>query len=264
MIKPDFVSFLKQEYPEGRWPSPFHILEGLEKVKAGKTVNDAAREVKTTPAKIQEFLKSTTPAFKLIGVKPSDLTDQDMQEARLILGQLLIGRAAELAFEDIYASEMRTESDYKLVNVLAGRTGTDYRVLNGKDRPIYRINVKFFGSLFRDSERMVGLISEDCFPLATYKIFSALEKQEQEFLPYFFAVSCVPNLTAVSIQGQLPPDEVAIVAMVSKSARLSGQKRSMEEKVVERVVKRGEKAFVEIFSSVRGTEWRIISARKAY
>lgn len=159
---------------------------------------------------------------------------------------------------------MSTESDYKLVNVLAGRTDTDYRVLNGKDRPIYRINVKFFGSLFLDAERMVGLVPEDCFPLATYKIFSALEKQEQEVLPYFFAVSCVPNLTAVSIQGQLPPDEVAIVAMVSKSDRLSGQKRRMEEKVVERVVNRGEKAFIDVFNSVRATEWRIISARKAH
>lgn len=264
MSGPDFVGFLKQEYPDGSWPPPFHILEGLEKVKAGTPVNEAARDVKTTPAQIKKILTSSTPAFDLIRVSPADLTDDDRKEARLILGQLLIGRAAELAFEDIYATEMKTESDFKLVNVLAGRTGTDYRVLNGKERPIYRINVKFFGSLFRDAERMVGLKPEDCFPLATYKIFSALEKQAQEDLPYFFAVSCVPNVTAVSIQGQLPADEVDIVAMVSKSDRLSGHKRNMEEKVVERVVNARSQAFIDLYNSIRATDWRIISARKAH
>src|SRR5690242_506900 len=109
MSGPDFVSFLKQEYPNGSWPSPFHILEGLEKVKAGTPLNEAARAVKTSPAQIKNILTSKTPAFDLIKVKPADLSDEDRKDARLILGQLLIGRAAELAFEDIYQSEMKTE-----------------------------------------------------------------------------------------------------------------------------------------------------------
>ena len=64
MTGPDFASFLKQEYPEGHWPSPFHILEGLEKVKGGKPINDAAREVRTTPAKFGTFSSRPRPRLK--------------------------------------------------------------------------------------------------------------------------------------------------------------------------------------------------------
>ena len=59
---------------------------------------------------------------------------------------------------------MSTESDYKLVNVLAGQTDTDYRVLNGKDRPIYRINVKFFGSLFLERSEWLAWFLRIAFP----------------------------------------------------------------------------------------------------
>src|SRR5262249_37325964 len=126
MSGPDFVSFLKQEYPNGSWPSPFHVLEGLEKVKSGTPLNEAAKAVKTSPAQLKKILTSTTPAFDLIKVSPADLSEDDRKEARRNLGQLLIGRAGELAFEDIYANEMKAETDFKLVNVLAGRTDTDY------------------------------------------------------------------------------------------------------------------------------------------
>jgi hypothetical protein len=111
---------------------------------------------------------------------------------------------------------------------------------------------------------MVGLDPEDCFPLATYKIFSALQKQMEEDLPYFFAVASVPNLTAVSIQNQLPANEVEIVALVSKSERVTGNKRKMEEKVVERVVSAHGPAFADLYKRIRDTDWHIISARKAH
>jgi hypothetical protein len=43
---------------------------------------------------------------------------------------------------------------------------------------------------------MVSLEPDDWFPLATYKIFGALQKQQKEHLPYIFAIVGVPNLTA--------------------------------------------------------------------
>jgi hypothetical protein len=51
-----------------------------------------------------------------------------------------------------------------------------------------RFNVKFYGRLFDLSQQMVGLQSEDCFPLATYKIFLALQQQDKEHSPYVFAM----------------------------------------------------------------------------
>ena len=49
-------------------------------------------------------------------------------------------------------------------------THTDYRVLNGGGRQVFRLNIKFHGTLFGKAPELVGLDSEDCFPLATYKI----------------------------------------------------------------------------------------------
>jgi hypothetical protein len=84
------------------------------------------------------------------------------------------------------------------------------------------VNIKFFGSTFRRAVEMVGLAPDDCFPLATYKIFGALQKQEKDHLPYIFAIVGVPNLTAASIQDQLPADEIQIVALFSRSDRVAG------------------------------------------
>jgi hypothetical protein len=103
---------------------------------------------------------------------------------------------------------------------------------------------------------------DDCFPLATYKIFGALQKQEREHLPYIFAIVGVPNLTAASIQDQLPPDDLVIVALFSKSERVSG-KRNIEDKVVERIVAQNSTAFTEVYNRIRSADWYVLSARKA-
>lgn len=83
--------------------------------------------------------------------------------------------------------------EFELRDLREGRTDTDYRLHNGRGRPIYRVNIKFHGSQFRRGREMVGLDSSDCFALATYKIHSAIEKQKQEGLPYFFAIVGVPT-----------------------------------------------------------------------
>ena len=60
--------------------------------------------------------------------------------------------------------------EFELRDLREGRTDTDYRLYNGRGRPIYRVNIKFHGSPFRRAPEMVGLESDDCFALATYKI----------------------------------------------------------------------------------------------
>jgi hypothetical protein len=262
MSNPDIIGFLKTAYPNEPWPKPFHVLEGLQRVAAGESVKSAAKAVGTGSHRLEEAAKSAHPEFDILGLQPSDLTDEDLKKASVILGQLLIGRAAEMAFEDIYRTEIGPDAEFKLVDLREGRGDTDYRVLNGRDRPVYRVNIKFFGSIFRRAQEMVGLESEDCFPLATYKIFGALQKQQEEHLPYIFAIVGVPNLTAVSIQDQLAQDDVEIVAMFSKSQRVSG-KRNIEDKVVERIVAKNSKSFREVYDRIRAANWYVLSARKA-
>jgi hypothetical protein len=124
------------------------------------------------------------------------------------------------------------------------------------------MNIKFIGSTFRRGPELVGLSPQDCFPLATYKIFGALQKQEEEHLPYIFVVVGVPNLTAVSVQSELAPQDTEIIALMSKSTRVSG-KRNIEDKVVDRIVAQNSPAFARVYDQIRAAEWFILSARKA-
>jgi hypothetical protein len=90
-----------------------------------------------------------------------------------------LGRAAEIAFEDICRTEI-DPTEFSISDLRQGRSNTDYRLLNGASRPLYRFNVKFFGSVFRRGAEMVNLAPTDCFPLAAYKIHAALQEQDRE------------------------------------------------------------------------------------
>jgi hypothetical protein len=259
---PDLVGFLTVAFPNGSWPRPFHALEGLQKLKAGVALKDAAKEVGTSSRILAKLNNSAEPEYDIIGLRPADLDESDLKRAATILGGLVLGQAAELAFEDIYRSEMGEEVEFKLVDLREGRSDTDYRVLNGKGRGIFRLNIKFFGSTFRRGAELVGLKPEDCFPLATYKILSAVEKQTAEHLPYVFTVVGVPNLTAISMRGYFSEEDITIIALITKSKKVSG-KRNLEEKVVNRLVNQKSKAFTEAYNRIRSAEWYIISARKA-
>ncbi len=55
---------------------------------------------------------------------PGDLQPDDLARARRILGQLLLGRAAEVAFENTYRSEMHAH-ELELRDLRESRTDTD-------------------------------------------------------------------------------------------------------------------------------------------
>jgi hypothetical protein len=258
----DPVAFLEAAYPGEPWPKPFHVLEGCLRLRRGETLEAAAAAVKTLPGRLEEIATHPDPAFAVLGVKPTDLAEADVRRARRVLGQLLIGRAAEIVFEDLYREQMGQETEFRLIDLREGRTDTDYRLLNGQDRPIYRINIKFTGSLFRRAAEMVDLAPEDCFPLATYKIYGALQKQEAEHLPYIFVIVGVPDLTAASIEDWLPEGNVEMVALISKSKRLS-RKRDLEDRLVQRIVAAKSKPFLATYDRIRSAEWYVLSARKA-
>src|SRR5271155_4398501 len=122
MSNPDLIGFLEAAYPNGAWPRPFHVLEGLQRTAAGETPKDAAKAVGTSVHFLEKAQKSRQPEFDILGVRPRDLTEEDMKKAGVILGQLLIGRAAEITFEDIYRQEIGGDIEFKLVDLREGRT----------------------------------------------------------------------------------------------------------------------------------------------
>src|SRR5262249_23584849 len=127
------------------------------------------------------------------------------------LGQLLLAGLAERAFERLYRRTLGAE-ELHLEDQRSGYTETDYRVLHGSHRPVFRLNMKFHGTLFANARTMVGLEPADCFALATYKVWQGLQKQQTEVLPYVFAVVSVPGLTAESVGEIISPTLVHLAA----------------------------------------------------
>src|SRR5690606_3410315 len=74
--------------------------------------------------------------------------------AETMLGQLLLGVLAEQAFEHIYRTTIGT-TELSLEDDRGARNDTDYRVLNGGRRQVFRINIKLHGARFRNAKDMV-------------------------------------------------------------------------------------------------------------
>ena len=130
-----------------------------------------------------------------------------------------------------------------------------------KGRPVYRINIKFHGSQFRRSVELVGLASEDCFALATYKINSALQKQSEEGLPYFFAIVGVPHLTGAVVGEGIPQSMIELVALVQQSKRAT-RKRDIEDAVVNFMVASEDATYRNTLSRILDSNWYVLSARR--
>jgi hypothetical protein len=170
---------------------------------------------------------------------------------------MLLGALAERRFEEI-SKEIAGEEFLRIEDHRPSRSDTDYRLLNGNNKPICRLNIKFHGSLFRDAPRYVGLQPEDCFALATYKIQNALRRQEQENLPYVFVVLSVPELSAAEVARFIPDDYVWTVAV------LAG-KRVVEEAVGARLrLADYLERFQPVFDKMPDGKFRVISASKTY
>lgn len=229
-------------------------------VRQGTDIADAAALVGTTRARLGRLCESRAPFDDLLRLSPGRDAKTQLIKTEQILGQLVLGRCAEMAFEDIYRREMGT-ADIALVDLRESRSDTDYRLRNGLGRYLYRVNIKVHGSRFRQSVEMVGLDPDDCFPLATYKIHSALKKQEEEHLPYIFAVVSAPELNAATVGTLLPRDVLDAVALV-RGSEITG-KRYLEDRTIDLLVKTEADAFRITFERLTGAQWRILSARKA-
>ena len=247
-------------------PRLFQLVEPIALVRAGElSARDAARTVHSTTRRMEALSTATDPIDSLLGPIPEFTVSVD-GGIRSNLGQLLIGAMAERVFLESWISNLPGD-DLVLRDDRRARGDTDFLVDDKTGRQIFRLNIKFHGASFRRAMELVGLAPEDTFALATYKIHSALEKQESEHLPYIFVIVGVRGLAAGQV-GELIPDRlVRLVALAHASSKVTG-KRSIEDAVVTRVLEApaqfGVAARVgEQMEQLRAAEWRVISARRA-
>jgi hypothetical protein len=248
-------------YGETNWPKPLSLLRGAELARESRDIKSAARAVNTTAKNLSRIVESRNPIREVLSVDISDITPEDIRRAKQILGNLLLGRCAEIAFENIYREEMRTH-ELHLEDLRESRNDTDYRVMNGQGRKVYRLNIKFHGSPFRRAMDLVHLDPEDCFALATYKIHSAQEKQADERLPYIFAIVGVHGLSAEAVGERIPHHFVNLIAILHKSKKAQ-RKRDVEDLVIEYFVAQKHEVFNETYDLIRCADWYILSANKA-
>lgn len=253
-------------YQDDRPPKPFLLLQSLERLRSGEDPRQVAKAAGSTPKRLETLVSSRDPVAGALG---SDLlqaaSEERMGKARAMLGQLLLGVVAERAFEKIYKTRMGT-SELTLQDFRDSRNETDYRVLNGQGRPVFRINIKFHGTRFRKAAELVGLDPADCFALATYKIYQGLQKHEKEVLPYIFAIVGVANLTGAHV-GQVVPENLVHLNSLILASKISG-KRNVEDRIVLHLLDTPQAELIqaainEFRRQIEEADWRVISARRA-
>lgn len=257
----DLVEAIRRVYQDAPLPRPFRLLG----IVADATPTEGA--VRMSKKRLDMLRQAQDPLPDLLGCElAAARTDQMLARSRRIIGQLLLGQIAERAFEKIYKTTMGTD-DLHLADDRETRNETDYRVLNGHQRPVFRINIKFHGTLFRNAPDLVKLASEDCFALATYKIHQGLQKQEREVLPYLFVIVSVPGLTGATVGAAIPSHLAHLGAVVQSARKLQGR-REVEEAIVTHLLRDSqEESFhglrLSLVDQIESAEWRILSARKA-
>jgi hypothetical protein len=262
----DLQAILERIYGKEPAPKPFLLLRALDRLQRGEPVRAVAKAVRSTAKNLEALASASDPIARVLGTDLSGAaSEQRMGKARATLGQLLLGVIAERAFEQIYKETMGT-TELRLEDYRESRNETDYRILNGKGLPVFRINIKFHGTRFRNAPLLVGLEPADCFALATYKIYQALQKQEKEVLPYIFAIVGVADLTGALVGEAFPEDLVHLNSLILGS-KISG-KRDIEDRIVLHLLDTPQPEFVrtkvdEFARRIREAEWRVISARKA-
>lgn len=262
----NLLGVLHRLYPEGP-PRQFALLHIITRLKTGESARELARSSRVTLRRLESLAAAADPIENIFGCNLASTASSDaLMRPRGIIGQLILGELAERAFLEIFRQTIGTDQ-LVLEDDRSSRTETDYRILNGQQRPVFRINIKFHGTLFRNARNLVGLEPEDCFALATYKIGQGLQKQNSERLPYLFVIVGVPGLTGSSVGGSIPEDLAHLIAFVHASPKVSG-KRAIEERVVSHLIQTEQPdpfrtALRDSQEELEHAEWRVLSARRA-
>jgi hypothetical protein len=231
----------------------------VAEINDGQEPSEVARRYRSTAGYLNQKLDDLR-SRGLVALVPDiadQLTDSRLQSRRKGIAQMLLGTLAEQQFVKL-AREVTGGRDFRIEDHVRARSDTDFRLFNGQDRPLLRMNIKFHGTLFRQAREQVDLEPEDCFALATYKINIALQRQHDEALPYVFVVLSAPGLTAESV-GQRIPDEHVWTVSACRG------RREIEEGVVSLLLgSSSEWQFGDLREQLVAAQFRVISARRAY
>lgn len=258
----DFKKFLRTLQQVQLAPASFpeyHRALAINRILTGEAPEIVSREMGISKSWLSKKTESVQRRG-LSGLIPNlqeSLDQEILSTRRLGIAQMLLGTLAERRFEFL-SQEITGGRHLYIEDHVRTRTDTDYLLKNGNGNPVCRMNIKFHGSLFRQARDLVGLESEDCFALATYKIFGALRRQEEEALPYVFLVLSIRDLTAASVAAYVPEDLVWLLSV------LNG-KRVVEDAIAREL---GHPKYQDQFQGIllRMTEgeFRLISARRAF
>src|SRR5688572_14722992 len=136
------------------WSIPFRRLAAVRDIRQGVAPKDAAKTWRVSAAGLKKYL-TADPVQTMFGCTWAEADgsgSDDIQKKRRLakrgIGQMMLGIVAERAFEILYKREIGTD-DLKLDDQRGERDDTDYRVLDGTDKPVFRINIKSHGTQFR-------------------------------------------------------------------------------------------------------------------
>jgi hypothetical protein len=258
----DALSTLKEIYGAAELPKPFDLLQAAANGAASLDASALSRQRRLLLEELNE-LPADRRLFFALG-----LTDQIENEETIrsrvqtTIAQLLPGRLAEEEFESVFAEKLQG-TGLSLHDSREIRDDTDYRIFEASGKPVFRLNVKFHGTLFVKAKELVGLEPEDCFALATYKIKQGLDKQDLEFLPYMFVVASCP-VPAAEIGRAIPRRIIDLAFLMRASKKITG-KRLIEEKLVDWLCHANEfkETIDDLKHKLRSATWRILSARRA-
>jgi hypothetical protein len=260
MTNDELVALLHRLYPSSPWPKPFGLLRVSSELASGtRSVAEVARELKVSRKRVSDFASSPDTVSAIFGAEPP--SDKAKKSARQMLGNLIAGRCAERIFVERYKKEAAT-TELTLSDLRESRSDTDYRLLNGRGRPVYRINIKFIGSLFRQAPELVGLQPDDCFALATYKIGAATQKQEADKLPFLFIVVSVPGLSTATVGANAPADFLGFFELLTQATGIEG-KRNIQDRVIDLLESSSHPYFAQVLSEIEHGRWFVLSARRA-
>ncbi|MDE3153981.1 MAG: hypothetical protein KGN76_02715 [Acidobacteriota bacterium] len=233
-------------------PKLLQRARALDRVVRGEPLEQVAQQTKLSRFHLSNWTDSIQQGGLYEWLDASEPTQDALARARQGIVQMLLGSLAETHFEELSRDVLGAQG-FGVEDERVGRTDTDYRLIDAEGRPICRLNIKFHGTLFRESAQYVGLEPEDCFALATYKIHGALRRQDEERVPYVFLIISVPDIRRAEIE-PLVSNDFAWLAAISS--------RAVEEAIVRSLLSEG---WVEpLRSQVRGSHFRVISARRAH
>src|SRR4029079_17456709 len=102
MNRNDLLKTIKEIFPTGTWPRPLHLLQALSLCESGTLLSEAAKAVSTSQATLKIETAASDTVSAVLGLDLNQIDDRHRRRATQILGQLLLGRCAEIAFEQIY------------------------------------------------------------------------------------------------------------------------------------------------------------------